>query len=137
MKDSSMCLSLTTHPGKLTKEDIKKNLRKAIDLSNEYGEDWLQVMGLYWYNKTGMVNPTEDEEELEDEEIIDREIDEMTDEWGAEKSSQALYLLQEAGRNEELIPVEGEMLEYLENNQDIWTLQYILAEELGLETGPY
>ena len=135
VKDCPLALSLADHGGTLTEEDVKKNLRKAIDLSNEYGEDWIADLLMYWENKPGMI-PETDEKLLEDEEVIANWVDTLTNVWEW-RGDQAQYLLNVAGVRQELVPLEEEDKEYLEEEKESWTLNYILTVILEMEAGPY
>ena len=66
-----LSLSLTEHPGDLTESDIRENLRKAIKRSNEYGEDWIADIEMDWYQRSGVIEPT-DEDLLDDEDEIEK-----------------------------------------------------------------
>ena len=92
-------------------------------------------MQMYWYNKSGMIEMT-DEDKLEDEEFINQQIEEMTDEWGAYRMGEAQHLMSTAQVGEELIPLNEEEMLQMEDS-DLWTLQYILVQVLELESGPY
>ena len=125
VEDCPLCLSLANHPGILTKEDIEKNLRKAIQRSNKYGEDWIQDLDVNWYQRPGIIPQTEDEE-LEDEKVIEYQINEMLDTWG-ENESKAWAILHTAGFEGELKPLTEEQKIELEE-QDDWTLSTVLSE---------
>ena len=135
VKDCPLALSLTNHGGTLTKEDVKKNLRKAIALSNDYGEDWIADLKMYWENKEGMI-PETDESLLEDEGVIENWVDTLTNVWEW-RGDQAQYLLNVAGVKHELVPLDKEDEEYMEEEQGSWTLNYILTVILEMEAGPY
>lgn len=114
---------------------MQKNLRKTIDLSNECGEDWIADLQMYWENKSGMI-PETDEKLLEDEEVISNWVDTLTNVWEW-RGDQAQYLLNVAGVRQELVPLEEEDKEYLEEEKESWTLNYILTVILEMEAGPY
>lgn len=135
VKESPYALSLTDHGGTLTKADVKDNLRKAINLSNEYGEDWIADLKMYWENRAGMI-PETDEEVLEDEEVIENWVDTLTNVW-EERGDQAQFLLNKAGVGDPLEPLDEEEEEYVEDEKDYWTLNYILTVVLEMEAGPY
>lgn len=135
VKEGPYALSLADHEGTLTKEDVKDNLRKAIALSNEYGEDWIADLKMYWENRTGMI-PETDESLLEDEDVIENWVDTLTNVWEW-RGDQARYLLNKAGVGEPLTPLDEEEKEYVEDEKDYWTLNYILTVILEMEAGPY
>ena len=130
--NTPLCLSLTTHQGKLTKADVQDNLVKAMRVSNENGEDWMADIELLWDNKDGMIlGADENPEMLENEEVMRRNAEDLTNEWG-EKSDQALMLLGLAGVGKELTEVQKEVIEEAEEV----TLAMILGEEMPYES-PY
>jgi hypothetical protein len=129
-----LSLSFATHPGKLTKKDLIANLKTAIENSNECGEDWIADLKECWYQREGMIMPTEDESLLEDEKEISFQIGEMLDpersDWRTE------MILKEAGVGEELQPLNEEQMEYLMDGEEIITLRQIITSELPYEE-PY
>ena len=135
VKDSPLSLSLTQHSGILTERDLKTNLKKAIMLSNEYGEDWIADLKEHWYQVPGMIMSTKDKNLLENEEIMESQIADMLDPWTSHYRTE--MLLQEAGVGKELTPLDSEQLEVLENEQDTWTLQVIITEHLPYESPIY
>ena len=135
VKDSPLSLSLTQHPGTLTESDLKANLKKAIMLANDYGEDWIADLKEHWYQVSGMIMPTEDESLLENEEVMESQIEDMLDLWRSGYRTE--MLLQEAGVGKELTPLDNEQMETLEKEQDTWTLQVIIIEHLPYESPMY
>ena len=132
VKDCLLSLCLTNHKGILDKWDIEDNLKKAIALSNQYNEDWIQELKIHWWQKSGMVMPTENKADLTNEKVIEAEIEEMMFGW----NSKAEMLLREAGYRQELIPLTEEDMEELED-KDSWTLSTIILEHLPYEAPMY
>jgi hypothetical protein len=71
-KEGDICLSLTTHPGKLTEQDIIDNLRRMMRVeAKQNGEeepDWRETLraanDLYWENVDRMIQLARPGEEL-------------------------------------------------------------------------
>ena len=130
-----LSLSFASHPGKLTREDLISNLKTAIAKSNEYGEDWIADIKADWYQRPGMIMPTEDESLLEDEKVISSQIEDMLDPW--ESHDKTEILLREAGVGEELQPMnEEQMEEFMSDESNRWTLRTFIIEILPYES-PY
>lgn len=132
--NAPLALSLTTHPGELTREDVVENLLKAMRLSNEYGEDWMADLLYWWYNKSGEI-PETPEEDLESEEYMRAEAMYLTDVWEWDEA-RARALLNTAGWKDKLEPLSEERLEYLNSDSETWTVRTILLEFLPTEE-PY
>ena len=130
-----LSLSFATHPGKLTKKDLVANLKTAIENSNECGEDWIADLKECWYQRPGMIMPTEEKSLLEDKKEISFQIEEMLD---PERSGwRTEMILQEAGVGEELQPLNEEQMEYLmDEGEEPITLRQIITSELPYEE-PY
>lgn len=135
VKDSPLSLSLAEHEGNLTQSDIKENLKKAIRLSNEYGEDWIADLNECWYQRSGMILPTEDEELLEREDVMDYQIGEMLDPWSSGYRTE--MLLKMAGKGKKLEPLDEDQKLELEDEADSWTLRTIITEHLPYEEPMY
>lgn len=135
VKGSPLSLSLAEHEGNLTQSDIKENLKKAIRLSNEYGEDWIADLNECWYQRSGMILPTEDEELLEREDVMDYQIGEMLDPWSSGYRTE--MLLKMAGKGKKLEPLDEDQKLELEDEADSWTLRTIITEHLPYEEPMY
>ena len=136
VKGKQLSLSLATHSGTLTKNDLENNLMAAIQKSNDYGEDWIQDLRLHWYQESGMVPRTDDESLLENEEEIERQIDNMLDPWTSGWRTE--MLLDYAGVGEELVSLSEEELEELNSDEsESWTLSVIITEHLPYEPPKY
>ena len=135
VKGCPLSLSLAEHEGNLTQSDIEENLKKAIDLSNEYGEDWIADLKACWYQRTGMILPTENEELLESEDEIEEQVDCMLDPWTSGYKTE--MLLETAGEGMKLEPLDEEQKQWLEDEADSWTLRTIITEHLPYEAPMY
>ena len=129
-----LCLSRTTHPGRLTEDDIRANLRKAIDNSLENGENWVQTLIDYWYmegtwDHPRAGHPKRFREEEEIEEGIGRLMgDGMLMELG-DYEDRALMLKRAAGLGKELVEVTPEEQEELEE-AEAGGMEFLVPEAL-------
>ena len=136
VKSSNLGLSITRHPGTLSREDVIENLLTAMKLDNEYGNDWHSDYAYQFLHQEGMIIPIKDEL-LEDEDYIRQHAETMTDTWDV-FGSNAQEVLNEAGVGENLVPIEeifkeelleGEISnleEYIKEMRDTWTLGSLL-----------
>lgn len=135
VKDGRLSLSLTTHAGTLEKSDVVENLVKAMKRSLECGEDWKADLLEHWYQVGGMIAET-DEETLESEEAMYAEARELVDTWGINES-RATTLLNEAGWKKQLEPLDEDQLDYMDSEEDIWSIKTIITEHLPYESPMY
>ena len=122
--------SLTEHPGILTESDVRENQPKAVKQSNEYGEDWIADIEMDWYQRSGIIEPTE-EDLLDDEDEIEQQIDELFDPWAGGYRTE--LLLKKAGVGKTLQPLDEEQLVEMEES-DSWTLSVIISEIIPYES---
>jgi hypothetical protein len=130
----SLMLSLTTHPGTLTREDVMENLVKAMKVSVEFGEDWKADIEGIWYQRSGMIELTPDEI-LEDEDEMWSMAKDLTNVWDVD-GSRADWLLKTAGKGEELLPLDDEQKEQLDEMEN-WSMFTLLCEAFPPQDSPY
>ena len=122
--------SLTEHPGILTESDVRENQPKAVKQSNEYGEDWIADIEMDWYQRSGIIEPT-DEDLLVDEDEIEQQIDGLFDPWEGGHRTELLLKKAEVGKT--LQPLDEEQLVEMEES-DSWTLSVIISEIIPYES---
>ena len=136
VRDTPTSLSLATHSGTLTRNDLKHNLMVAMQKSNDYGEDWIQDLRIDWYQESGIIPRTEDESRLGRKEEMEWQIENMLDPWTS--GSMAEMLVDYSGVGEELALLTEEELEELNSDEsESWTLKVIITEHLPYEHPAY
>ena len=129
-----LCLSRTNHPGRLTEDDIRDNLRKAINNSLEQGENWVWPLIDNWYTEGSWDHPMAGHPKRfkEKEEIEDGIGRLMGDGMLMERDvypNLALMLKEAAGLGEELVEVSPEEQEELEE-AEVGSMSFLVAEAL-------